>query len=140
MSLQPSPLRSLSLRATVNMATSTLAYQDIEVLAPSLKHYADVSNPRIVDYDASTCNFHTATFQSGSSRPICGFVALNCIRLALNLEAEGLSDMGLVERVISNSMNDVSTFVPRSIFGRSNISCINWSSLGGHANHQGSSS
>lgn len=122
------------------MATSTLAYQDIEVSAPPLEHCTDVPNPRIVEYDASTCNFHSASFQSGSSRPICGFVALNCIRLAVKLEAEGLLDMELVERVISSSMNDVSSFLPLLIFGHSNTSCIIWSSLGGHEHHQGSSS
>ena len=122
------------------MATSTLAYQDIEVSAPPLEHCTDVSNPRIVEYDASTCNFHSASFQSGSSRPICGFVALNCIRLAVKLEAEGLLDMELVELVISSAMNDVSSFLPLLIFRHSNISYMIWLSLGGHEYHQGSSS
>lgn len=121
------------------MATSTLTYQDIEVSATSLKHYTDVHNPRIVDYDASTCNSHSDSFQFGSSRPICGFVALNCIRLALKLEAEGLLDTGLVECVTSSSMNDVSSFLPPLILGRSSILCIIWSSLGGHEHYQGSS-
>jgi len=100
-------LGSLARNGEHDMATSTLVYQDIEVPAPSLKHYADVY-PRIVDYNASTCNFHSASFESGSSRPICGFAALNCIRLALKFEAEGLLDMELVQCVISSSMNEVS--------------------------------
>jgi hypothetical protein len=122
------------------MTTSTLAYQAVEVSAPSLEHYADFYDLRIVDYNASTCNSHSDSFQSGSSRPICGFVALNCIRLVLKLEAEGLLDIGLVQRLTSSSMNDVSFFLPLLIFGRSNISCIFWSFLGSHEHHQGSSS
>ena len=97
-------LGSLARNGEHDMAT--LVYQDIEISAPSLKHYADVY-PRIVDYNASTCNFHSASLESGSSRPICGFAALNCIRLALKLEAEGLLGMELVQYVISSSMNEV---------------------------------
>ena len=90
------------------MATSALAYEEVPI--PILKPYSDVYNPRIVDYSASTCNYHSTSLQSENRRPICGIVALNCVRLALKLEADGLSDMVLVQRVISSSMNDVSFF------------------------------
>ena len=62
----------------------------------------------ILTYKALTCKYHHAS-QAGSSRSICAVTALNCVRLAFQLEAkkEGVEET-IVQSFFSEEMMNVS--------------------------------
>ena len=65
------------------------------------------SGHHIITYEALTCKYLRAS-QAGSSRSICAVTALNCIRLAFQLEAgEGVEEP-ILRSFFSEEMMNVS--------------------------------
>ncbi|KAF8967707.1 hypothetical protein BDZ97DRAFT_1802901 [Flammula alnicola] len=90
---------------------SDLGYKDtidsfLDWNSPIFEKHAEALAPQVIPYEASPCNYQTESGQPGSSRPTCGLSALNYVRLALKLEAEGFADVELLRRVISQLMID----------------------------------
>jgi hypothetical protein len=73
-----------------------------------------------ISYKTSTCKYQHAS-QAGSSRSICAVTALNCIRLAFQLEAgEGVEET-LLRSFFSEETMNVSTLLNFSCGGNLTI-------------------
>ena len=82
-------------------------------LHPENSLFADgVVGPQVIPYRASGCRVPNEDGLPSATIPAHGLVALNYVRLAWKLEAEGVADEELLRRLISQLMIDVS--VPSS--------------------------
>ena len=73
-----------------------------------------------ITYKAPTCKYQSAS-QAGSSRPICAVTALNCIRLAFQLEAGERVEETILRSFFSEEMMNVSTLFGFSYGGNLTI-------------------
>jgi hypothetical protein len=60
-------------------------------------------------FNALACKYQRDSSQAGSSRPICAIVALNCVRLAFQLEVREDNEENILRSFFSEEMMDVST-------------------------------
>ena len=82
------------------------------------EHLAD--GHHIITYKALTCKYQGAS-QAGSSRSVCAAIALNCIRLAFQLEAgKGVKET-ILRSFFSEKMMNVSTLFSCSYRGNLTI-------------------
>lgn len=58
-------------------------------------------------YKALTCKFQHDSSHAGTSRSICAVTALNCVRLALQLEAEKADEDFILGSFVSEEMINV---------------------------------
>ena len=73
-----------------------------------------------ITYKVLTCKYQGAS-QAGSSRSICAVTALNCVRLAFQLEArEGVASEEILRSFLSEEMMNVSTLFNFNCRGESN--------------------
>lgn len=79
------------------------------LLHPESSISADGVGPQVIPYRASsTCCDLNEDGPTSATIPARGFAALNYVRLAWKLEAEGVADEELLRRLISQLMIDVS--------------------------------
>ena len=71
-------------------------------------------------YKALSCKYQHAS-QAGSSRSICAVTALNCIRLAFQLEAKEGIEETILQSFVSEEMVNVSTLFNFSCRGNLTI-------------------
>jgi len=78
---------------------------------------AALDGPSVIKYDTTVCrcqedipdDCEERHDQRVRSRPICGMVALSCFRMALELWADGLRELELLERLVSVGIVKVSS-------------------------------